>query len=222
MGGAESNGGANALVAHLDLAAREFIETAALSGHTVRVPLGTPPLADTLHTLEVRTPGFKEPLLLLARAVGPLTPTGYPLALSASLVGRSLASGKLLVTAPLGEGGTGVVYRARHRDLQLDVAVKVLHARLRHDADFVRRFHAEARSASRLDHPNVTRVLDFGQESDGLLYLAMELLHGRSLRVLLDEHMRLPAARAVQLMIQVCSGLTHAHARGVVHRDIKP
>jgi serine/threonine-protein kinase len=222
VGGTKPNAGANALVAHLDANAREFIETAALSGRTVRVPLAAPPPADALHTLEVHTPGIEAPLFLLARAVGALTPTGYPLALSSSLVGRTLAGGKLLITAPLGEGASGIVYRARHRDLQLDVAVKVLHARLREHEDFVQRFHVEARSASRLDHANVTRVLDFGEESDGLLYLAMELLEGKSLRKLLEEDGMLAPERAVQLMIQVCSGLTHAHARNVVHRDVKP
>ena len=138
------------------------------------------------------------------------------------LVGRKLAGGKLLIEALVGQGGAGSVYRARHRDLHMSVAVKVMHESYQRDADFCRRFQTEALSASRLDHPNLTRVLDFGQEPDGLLYIAMEFLDGRSLRDILDVEKKLPLARVASLLIQVCSGLTHAHARNVIHRDIKP
>jgi len=138
------------------------------------------------------------------------------------LVGRKLAGGKLLIEALVGQGGAGSVYRARHRDLHMSVAVKVMHESYQRDADFCRRFQTEALSASRLDHPNLTRVLDFGQEPDGLLYIAMEFLDGQSLRDILDIEKKLPLARVASLLIQVCSGLTHAHARNVVHRDIKP
>ena len=149
--------------------------------------------------------------------VGPL-PTGP----DDGLIGRALAGGKLLIESLIGRGGVGAVYRARHRELRMPVAVKVLHESFQHDIDFCRRFYAEALAASRLDHPNITRVIDFGQEPDGLLYLAMEFLAGKELRAVLDEAGQLPAQRIAELMMQVCAGLSHAHARDIVHRDIKP
>ena len=216
------------LVAELDVAAREFLVEAARQGHTVRIPLASAPHDEDLHTLEVHTEGYAQPLLLLARPVGPITATGYPLRLALPrpaadmLIGREVAGGKLLIEARVGEGGAGTVYRARHRDLHMDVAVKILRDDYQHDADFIGRFHAEALSASRLDHPNLTRVLDFGQEEDGLLYLAMEYLDGTSLRDIVSRGKPLELDRVTSIMIQVCSGLTHAHARHIVHRDIKP
>ena len=139
-----------------------------------------------------------------------------------ALVGRSLAGGKLKIESLIGEGGVGSVYRAWHRDLRIHVAVKVLLEDVQSDIEFCRRFHAEALAASRLDHMNLMRVYDFGQEPDGLLYLAMEHLAGRSLGETLVKGRGLPEARICDLMIQVCAGLSHAHARGIVHRDIKP
>ena len=136
--------------------------------------------------------------------------------------GRQLAGGKLIIEERVGEGGAGTVFRARHRDLGIHVAVKVMHEPYQRDAVFCQRFQQEALSASRLDHPNLTRVLDYGQEPDGLLYIAMEYLDGRSLRDVLEVEGRLRLGRALHIMTQVCSGLTHAHARKIVHRDIKP
>ncbi|MBX3187121.1 MAG: serine/threonine protein kinase [Labilithrix sp.] len=138
------------------------------------------------------------------------------------LVGRALAGGKLMIEALIGRGGVGAVYKARHRELRMPVAVKVLHESFQHDIDFCRRFYAEALAASRLDHPNITRVIDFGQEPDGLLYLAMEFLAGIELRAVLEKERRLAPQRIADLMMQTCAGLSHAHARGIVHRDIKP
>ena len=137
-------------------------------------------------------------------------------------VGQALAGGKLIMETLIGRGGVGAVYKARHRELRIHVAVKVLHESFQHDIDFCRRFYAEALAASRLDHPNITRVLDFGQEPNGVLYLAMEYLDGVELRAVLDQAGHLPATRVAELMIQTCAGLSHAHARGIVHRDIKP
>ena len=138
------------------------------------------------------------------------------------LLGRQLANGKLIIESLIGGGGVGAVYKARHRDLRISVAVKVLHDNYQADADFGRRFHAEALAASRLNHPNITRVLDFGQEPDGLLYLVMEFLDGVGLRAILEREKRLSLERIVKLTSQVCAGLAHAHQKNIVHKDIKP
>ncbi|MBX3230953.1 MAG: serine/threonine protein kinase [Labilithrix sp.] len=138
------------------------------------------------------------------------------------LIGRELAGGKLVIESLIGGGGVGAVYKTRHRDLRIPVAVKVLHDNFQSDADFGRRFHAEALAASRLDHPNVTRVLDFGQEPDGLLYLVMEYLDGVGLRAILEHEKRLSLERIVKLTSQICAGLAHAHTKNIVHKDIKP
>ena len=138
------------------------------------------------------------------------------------LIGRSLANGKLIIESLIGGGGVGAVYKTRHRDLRMPVAVKVLHDNFQADADFGRRFHAEALAASRLNHPNITRVLDFGQEPDGLLYLVMEYLDGVGLRGILEREQRLSLERVVKIATQVCAGLAHAHSKNIVHKDIKP
>ena len=116
----------------------------------------------------------------------------------------------------------GVVYRAKQVALDKLVALKVLSDELRDDPEFVMRFHTEARAASRLDHPNSTRVIDFGEEPDGLLYIAMELLEGRTLTEVLDQEWPLPPARAAAIMTQVLSAVGAAHALKVLHRDLKP
>ncbi len=150
--------------------------------------------------------------------VGPLpTEDGHD-----SKLGRALANGKLVIEQLIGRGGVGAVYKARHRELMMPVAVKVLHESFQNDIDFARRFYAEALAASRLDHPSITRVIDFGQEPDGLLYFAMEFLDGVELRSVLDKERKLSGARIAAMMMQVCAALSHAHARGIVHRDIKP
>ena len=139
-----------------------------------------------------------------------------------ALLGRSLAGGKLQIESLIGKGMMGAVYKATHRELRIPVAVKVMHERFQHDEDFCRRFYDEALAASRLDHPNLVRVYDFGQEPDGLLYLSMEFIAGRDLRAALAEEGPMPVTRIAELMMQVCGGLGHAHARGIVHRDVKP
>jgi serine/threonine protein kinase len=139
-----------------------------------------------------------------------------------ALIGRSLAGGKLQIESLVGTGMMGAVYKALHRELRIPVAVKVLHESYQRDADFCRRFYDEALAASRLDHPNLVRVHDFGQEPDGLLYLSMEFVAGRSLRTVLGQEGAMSSKRVADIVMQVCAGLGHAHARGIVHRDVKP
>jgi serine/threonine-protein kinase len=136
-------------------------------------------------------------------------------------IGRVIA-GKYRIDAPIGSGSTAAVYRALHLDLNRPVAVKILHAQKRGEIQFVKRFKAEARSASRLEHINVARVLDFGQEKDELLYLVMELLDGKSLEAIIAVERRLEPRVAVTIAIQACSALAFAHDVGIIHRDVKP
>jgi serine/threonine-protein kinase len=138
-----------------------------------------------------------------------------------ALVGRTLG-GRLLITNRIGSGAFGVVYSACHLQLAKVVAVKVLHPSLRDQESVRARFHAEAQAASRLDHANLVRVLDFGEEQDGSLWLAMELLDGIDLASVLKSSRRLEVEHAAQLMMQVASGLAHAHDHGIVHGDVKP
>ncbi len=122
----------------------------------------------------------------------------------------------------LGEGGMGTVYRATHLLIDRPVAVKVLNQRFVEDEAARERFRREARAAGRLQHPNVAAVTDFGQTTDGLVYIVMELLEGRSLREVLAADAPLDIARAVSLMLQIASAVGAAHEAGIIHRDLKP
>ena len=113
------------------------------------------------------------------------------------------------------------VYEALDTRLDREVALKVMHPGLAEDHDFVARFTGEARSAARLSHPDVVAVFDQG-EDDGLVYLAMELVRGRTLRHVLRSRGRLPASTALEVMDHVLGALSAAHAAGIVHRDVKP
>ncbi|MCI0582736.1 MAG: serine/threonine-protein kinase [Chloroflexi bacterium] len=124
------------------------------------------------------------------------------------------------VIAPLGKGGMGEVYRARDPRLGREVAIKVLPPEVAADADRLRRFESEARSASALHHPHILVVHDVGTH-DGTPYLVTELLHGETLRARL-AHRPLAIAAALELAEQVARGLAAAHEQGIVHRDLKP
>ena len=142
------------------------------------------------------------------------------LAETGSLVGQMIG-GKFSVEAHIGSGAMGDVYRATHVGLGRTVALKVMRSDLS-DETFVARFQREARAASALDHPNTVRVLDFGTESSGLAYIAMEFLNGRDLYDLIKREHPLPSERIVDLLGQALSAMKAAHRLGIIHRDIKP
>ncbi len=120
----------------------------------------------------------------------------------------------------IGFGGMGIVYQARQRTLDRQVALKVLWPELGSDQTFADRFIREARALARLDHPHIVRVHEFG-ERDGFYFLVMEYVAGASLRTLMDDGLISPA-EALAIVPQICEALQYAHDQGVVHRDIKP
>jgi serine/threonine-protein kinase len=129
--------------------------------------------------------------------------------------------GRYRVDDVLGSGGMALVYRARDEELDRPVAIKVLADNLAADEAFRKRFLREARLAARLAHRNVAQVYDSG-EADGRPFIVMEYVEGETLADLLVRRGSLPPAEAVELALQVCAGLEHAHRAGLVHRDIKP
>ena len=136
------------------------------------------------------------------------------------LVGRVL-DGRYAVTARIAHGGMATVYLALDTRLDREVALKVMHAELARDDDFVRRFIGEAKSVARLSHQNVVAVFDQGADGP-FLYLAMEYVPGRTLKELLRERGRFSPAAALEILTGVLDGLAAAHASGIVHRDVKP
>src|ERR1017187_5179524 len=136
------------------------------------------------------------------------------------LTGR-LLDGRYAVTARIAHGGMATVYLAMDTRLDREVALKVMHAELARDDDFVRRFIGEAKSVARLSHQNVVAVFDQGADGP-LLYLAMEYVPGRTLKEMLHDNGRLPPAAALEIMTGVLGGLAAAHTSGIVHRDVKP
>ncbi len=167
-----------------------------------------------------RTPAFGviESLVPESIASRPASRAPFP---NHALVGRVLA-GRYRIDSVIGSGATAAVFRAWQLDLERPVAIKVLHDENRRQTQFVKRFKAEALAASKLEHPNVARVLDFGLDADGLPYIVMELLAGRSLEAILAAEGRLPTSIVAKVAVQVCSALAVAHDAGIIHRDIKP
>ena len=131
--------------------------------------------------------------------------------------------GRYEIARELGRGAMGVVYEAVDPQIGRTIALKTirLDAVSTNAEELAQRFRNEARAAGRLSHPNIVTVYDAG-EQDGVLYIAMELLEGRTLQALLAERRRLPVKQAIDITRQICAGLDFAHAKGIVHRDIKP
>jgi CheY-like chemotaxis protein len=134
----------------------------------------------------------------------------------------TVLAGRYRLDQPIGGGSFGTVFRARHLELEREVAVKVLATSAGTDPEALARFRREGVSATRVQHPNAVAVLDFGVNPGGVAYLVMELLEGHSLEKELEDRGPLTPRRCAEIVIPVCSALAAAHAAGVVHRDIKP
>ncbi len=140
-----------------------------------------------------------------------------------SLIGLTLAGFRL--TGVIGEGGMATVYRGLEADPEGskagEYAVKIMNPDLAKESRFVRRFRREAKAAQMLKHPNTVHIVQSGVDQ-GYVFMVMELLQGFDLAMLLHRERRIPAARAVQIVVQVCRALSAAHEQSIVHRDLKP
>ncbi len=139
------------------------------------------------------------------------------------LIGANIG-GKYRIVKLLGEGGMGCVYLGEQQmgSAVRKVAVKTLHKHLSMDPQIRARFSRECGTVSELEHPNTIQVYDFGTTDDGLLYIVMEFVQGRSLADILEKDGPMPADRVLNILTQVCGSLEEAHHRGIVHRDLKP
>jgi tRNA A-37 threonylcarbamoyl transferase component Bud32 len=122
----------------------------------------------------------------------------------------------------IGHGGMGVIFKARHRLWNSIVTVKMMHPNLIGSMDAINRFRMEARTVSRLNHPNVVTVIDFGVLPGGRCYMVMEYVQGAALAALIDISGPMHYAEAIPVFLQVCAALAHAHEKGILHRDLKP
>src|SRR5581483_6658978 len=146
---------------------------------------------------------------------------GTPLVPIDELTGK-LLDGRYRMEEVLGRGGMGVVYKATHVHIDMQVAVKVLNPELVSNQAAIERFRREAKATGRIHHPNAIQVTDFGVTEDKTVYLVMELVDGKSLRDLIWEKKHFEPQHAVSIMAQVCAAVDAAHHCGIIHRDLKP
>jgi serine/threonine protein kinase len=141
--------------------------------------------------------------------------------LGVDFTGRVIDS-RYRVIRKIGEGGMGTVYAGEHVEIGKGVAIKILHPAYSTQQDLVERFRREARAASKIGHPHIIDVTDFGETEDGCAYFVMEHLDGIDLADVLSHERRLAPERVCQIAVQICQALAAAHAAGVIHRDLKP
>jgi predicted Ser/Thr protein kinase len=134
---------------------------------------------------------------------------------------EELIAGRYELEQKVGSGGMSKVYRAHDRLLERTVALKILHEQYSQDDEYVERFRREARSVAQLTHPNIVTVIDRG-EHEGRQFIVFEYIDGENLKQLVEREGPLPARQVIELGLQIASALASAHARGVVHRDVKP
>ncbi len=137
------------------------------------------------------------------------------------MVGREIA-GRYRILTKLGEGGMGAVFKGEQISLKRQVAVKLLKPDLSANPQLLARFKIEAEAVAKLKHPNTVDIYDFGQDTDGTLFIAMEFIEGRSLRSAIHSEAPMPPRRALHIAAQVAASLADAHAHAIVHRDLKP
>jgi serine/threonine protein kinase len=134
----------------------------------------------------------------------------------------TLLGGRYRIERRLGEGGMGRVYEAEHLELGRRVAVKVMRRKYADQKAMVERFRLEARSASKIGHPNVVQVFDYGTTDAGEGFIVMELLKGAPLSEVIKQQGAMELSRALQILSEVATALRAAHESGVIHRDLKP
>jgi serine/threonine-protein kinase len=137
------------------------------------------------------------------------------------LVGETL-DGRYYVQRKIGEGGMGVVFAVKHTVIERPLAIKVLKKEVMRDEATLRRFVQEAKAASRIGHPNIVDVTDFGKTPDGMTYSVMEYVDGTTLSKAIKHGAPFPVDRAVHITTQIARALGAAHDKGIVHRDLKP
>ena len=138
-----------------------------------------------------------------------------------SMIGETL-DGRYFILRKLGEGGMGVVYAARHAVIERPLAIKVLKRDAIRDPSTTLRFVQEARAASRIGHPNIVDVTDFGTTPDGMTYSVMEFVDGPTLAGVIRADAPMPPERSIQIALQIARALGAAHDKGIIHRDLKP
>ncbi len=170
-------------------------------------------------TGEINLSGITEITVTADQAAAPLV---QPTEKSESDLSGVTLNGRYQIESRLGKGGFGSVYRARQLQMNREVALKILHPHMAADPQLVERFKREAQASSKLRAPHTVMVYDFDQTEDGTLYMAMELLRGRSLGHAIGEEGALSPERVVVILDGIADSLEEAHAQGIVHRDIKP
>ena len=140
---------------------------------------------------------------------------------TSDLIGQVVAD-RYHIIKKLGEGGMGAVYLGEHVKMGRKSAIKVMNPGMSADPDAISRFNREASNASRISHPNVCQIYDFGETPDGIIYLAMEFIEGSALTDIIDREGALPPARAGKILKQAADALASAHDLSIVHRDLKP
>jgi CRP-like cAMP-binding protein/tRNA A-37 threonylcarbamoyl transferase component Bud32 len=138
-----------------------------------------------------------------------------------ALVRRDLVIGKYFVTRVLGRGGSGIVYLGAHTTLGMPVAVKMLRHNMAVDPSFVEEFRNEAIAIAHLNHENIVKVYDV-EELFRTFFIVMEYVEGRTLEYILRREEKRPLPQLLDIFLQVCAGLRHAHEKGIIHRDVKP